>query len=70
MTVRRRLVPLSEITATLDLLEARGFDLRTWTVDIGTDYVRLTPPANSNAGGDIGKYINRPAHRPQAGEKR
>ena len=70
MTARRRLVPLSEVNAALDLLVARGFDLAQCTVDIGTDCVRVSPPANSNAGDSLAQYINRSAHSPKADRKR
>lgn len=70
MTARRRLIPLAEANAALDLLAARGFDISQCTVDIGPDYVRLTPPANSNAGDTLANYINRPAHSPKTDPKR
>ncbi len=70
MTARRRLLPRTEIADALDLLVARGIDLTQWAVDIGPDYVRVTPPANSNAGDSLGDYINRPSHSPKTGRKR
>lgn len=70
MSARRRLLPKSEIADALDLLAARGIDLTQWAVDIGPDYVRVTPPANSNAGDSLGDYIDRSAHRPKTGGKR
>ena len=70
MTARRRLIPLAEANAALDLLAARGIDLRQCTVDIGPDYVRVSPPANSNAGDSLAQYINRPSHSPPQGKKR
>jgi hypothetical protein len=70
VTAKRRLVPLAEIEAALTLFERRGIDLSQWAVDIGPDYVRLTPPANSNAGDSLAQYINRSAHSPQTDKKR
>lgn len=70
MTVRRRLVPLSQVRETLDFLRGQGFAVDKCTIDIGPDYVRLTPPANSNAGETLGDYINRSARSPKTAEKR
>ena len=70
MTTRRRLLPAAEANGVLDLLEARGIDLRQCIVDIGPDYVRVTPPANSNAGDSLAQYINRTPHRQKKDEKR
>jgi hypothetical protein len=70
VTARRRLIPLAEANAALDLLVARGIDLTQCIVDIGPDYVRVTPPANSNAGDSLDQYINRPAHSPKAPQTR
>lgn len=70
MTARRRLLPAAEANAALDLLEAHGINLAQCIVDIGPDYVRVTPPANSNAGESLAQYINRPSHSPTQGKKR
>lgn len=70
MTTRRRLVPDSELRSALDTLREYGFDVARCVIDIGHDGVKVSPPANQNPVSDLAQYINRPAHRPKAGEKR
>ena len=70
MTARRRLVPLAQVRETLDFLRGQGVAVEKCAIDIGPDYVRVTPPANSNAGDSLGNYINRTPLRPQKAEKR
>lgn len=70
MTAPRRLVPLKQVEELFDFLERRGIDVRQCGVDIGADYVKVLPPANSNAGDTLGNLINRTPHRPKAAEKR
>lgn len=47
MTARRRLIPLSEIRETLDLLAAYGINVATCIVDIREDGVAVSPPATT-----------------------
>ena len=63
MTARKRLVPLDEVKKMFDYLKQEGIDLSRCGVDIGADYVKVLPPANSNVGGDsVASYINRDPH--------
>lgn len=70
MTARKRLVPLDQVREVFDYLKSEGIDLSRCGVDIGADYVKVSPPANSNSGGDLASYINRTPHRPKAAENR
>ena len=70
MTARKRLVPLDQVREVFDYLKSEGIDLARCGVDIGADYVKVSPPANSNIGDSLGSYINRASHRPKAAEKR
>lgn len=70
MTARRRLLPQSEIRAALDLLKEYGVPVSECAIDIGPDGVKVSPPANSNTGDDLGAFINRNPPRPQKAGKR
>lgn len=70
MGAKRRLVPLAQVRETLDFLRGQGVAVERCTIDIGPDYVRVTPPANTNAGETLGDYINRSARSPKTAERR
>lgn len=70
MTAPRRIVPLAQVKEVFDFLKEQGIVISECSVDIGPDYVKVSPPANSNAGDSLGDYINRPAHRSQKAAKR
>ena len=70
MTARRRILPLDQVKEVFDFLEARGIDVKRCGVDIGADYVKVLPPANSNSGDDLGHYINRTPPRSQKAQGR
>lgn len=61
MTAPRRLVPVSQVREMFDFLREQGIDVAKCGVDIGPDYVKVSPPANSNVGDSIDDYINRSA---------
>lgn len=63
-------MPTSEAKEILDLLQGYGIPLAQCGVDIGSDYVKVSPPANTNVGTPIEAYINRPARNPKTAEKR
>lgn len=63
MTAPRRTLPINQAKAILAMLREEGFAVTNYGVDIGPDYLRLIPPANSNAGDSLGDYINRTPHR-------
>lgn len=70
MTAPRRLVPISQVKEMFDFLKEQGIDVAKCGVDIGADYVKVSPPANSNAGESLADYLNRPSHGPKkAGER-
>ena len=70
MTARKRLVPLEQVREVFDYLKSQGIDVTRCGVDIGPDYVKVSPPANSNTGDSLADYFNRPARGPQkAGER-
>jgi hypothetical protein len=53
-----------------DFLKEQGIDVAKCGVDIGADYVKVLPPANSNAGESLADYLNRPSHGPKKAGKR
>lgn len=70
MSAPRRLVPVSQVREMFDFLREQGIDVAKCGVDIGPDYVKVSPPANSNIGDSLGDYIDRSAPRPQKAQKR
>ena len=71
MSAPRRLVPMSQVKEVFALLAEQGIDVAKCSVDIGKDYVKVSPPANSNAGDSLADYLDRPPHSPKkAGERR
>lgn len=70
MTAKKRLVPVDQLREVFDYLKSEGIDLARCGVDIGADYVKVSPPANSNSGGSLGDYINRTSHRQKTAESR
>lgn len=70
MTAPRRLVPVSQVKEMFDFLREQGIEVSKCAVDIGADYVKVSPPANSNAGESLADYLNRPPRGPKkAGER-
>ena len=70
MTAPRRLVPVNQVREMFDFLREQGIDVSKCGVDIGKDYVKVLPPANSNAGDNLGDYINRTSRSPKTAERR
>lgn len=68
MTARR--LSLAQIRERLDLIASYGIPLAECGVDIGPDYVKVSPPANSNAGDSLGLHINRNSHNPKKAKGR
>lgn len=65
MTRARRSIPVSEAKALLDLLASYGVPIAQCAVDITADGVKVSPPANSNAGDSLAKYLDGPSRGPQ-----
>tara|TARA_Y100001963_G_scaffold11585_1_gene14649 strand:- start:257 stop:424 length:168 start_codon:yes stop_codon:yes gene_type:complete len=53
-----------------EFLREQGIDVARCGVDIGPDYVKVSPPANSNAGDSLADYLDRPSHSPQKAGQR
>lgn len=70
MTAPRRLVPLNQVKEMFDFLREQGIDVSKCGVDIGKDYVKVSPPANTNTGESLADYLNGPSHRPQKAGQR
>lgn len=70
MTAPRRIVPISQVKEVFDFLKEQGIAISECSVDIGPDYVKVSPPANSNAGDSLAQYINRSASGPKTAQKR
>lgn len=71
MSAPRRLVPMSQVKELFAFLREQGIDVARCGVDIGSDYVKVLPPANSNAGASLADYLNGPSSSPKkAGERR
>lgn len=72
MTARRRLAPCSEVAEMLKAIQelrAMGVVPDGYGVEVGSDSVKLLPPANHN-GDNLDQYINRPSPGPQKGQSR
>ena len=70
MTAPRRLVPVAQVKEMFEFLREQGIDVAKCGVDIGPDYVKVSPPANSNAGDSLADYLNRPSSSPQKAGQR
>lgn len=70
MTARKRSIPVSEARELLDLLASYGVPIAQCAVDITADGVKVSPPANSNAGDSLATYLNGPSHSPQKAGQR
>lgn len=70
MTARSRLVPLSQCREYFDYLRELGIAVEKCGVDIGPDYIKVSPPANSDSGDTLGFNINRNSHNPKAAKGR
>ena len=71
MSAPRRLVPIAQVKEMFAFLKEQGIEVSKCAVDIGSDYVKVSPPANSNAGESLADYLNRPPLGPKkAGERK
>ncbi|RYG77217.1 MAG: hypothetical protein EON59_17335 [Alphaproteobacteria bacterium] len=50
MTAKRRLVPMTEVREVLDTLITYGIDVQRCVIDITSEGVRVSPPAESRPG--------------------
>lgn len=70
MTQRKRTIPVSEAKALLDLLVSYGIPIAQCAVDITADGVKVSPPANSNVGDSLAKYLDGPPRGPKKAGQR
>jgi hypothetical protein len=67
MTTRRQPVSNAHIARILDLAGQHGFRVSECVLEVGPDYVRITPPGAGES--ELAKYIGS-AHRPQKAANR